>query len=254
MRVGCDTGYGLFASCWSHPLILRRLSTTWCVRANFLHQTTGLPLRSTLLLASHLKGCGGQGENNLSTDLWQIDSFGAQWYISPFTVPFRKQWMSQKFKGVKEVRGFEGVKGDAYSLKTFYLYWLLSCHENSVKLCSLADLQTNVYRQTDGRTEKHLRFLSSYRSWKRLHVIYSSYTYLRHKVIYSSRTHSQLSQAVAELSRTSYRFDFSLIFLLQYVILGIWRLLFLDPETNYVSTLPSWRQRYWLLCFYFRSL
>ena len=29
---------------------------------------------------------------------------------------------------------------------------------------------------------------------------------LRHKVIYSSRTHSQLSQAVAELSRTSYRY------------------------------------------------
>ena len=29
---------------------------------------------------------------------------------------------------------------------------------------------------------------------------------VRHKVIYSSRTHSQLSQAVAELSRTSYRY------------------------------------------------
>ena len=57
----------------------------------------------------------------------------------------------RRFEGVK---GVKGVKGVAYSLKTFYLYWLLSWHENSVKLCSLADLQTNAYGQTDGRTDR----------------------------------------------------------------------------------------------------
>ena len=37
-------------------------------------------------------------------------------------------------------------------------------------------------------------------------VEYNPALTVRHKIIYSSRTHSQLSQAVAELARTSYRY------------------------------------------------
>ena len=60
----------------------------------------------------------------------------------------------KSLKVLRRFRGIEGVKCAANNLKTFDLYLLLSWHENSVKLCSLADLQTNADRQRDRGTDR----------------------------------------------------------------------------------------------------
>ena len=89
---------------------------------------------------------------------------------------FKKCWRSSKtvkcFEILQELKVFRklGVSRSFRCLKSFDKELLVAGMKYFVFLCSLADFLTNVYRRTDGRTdgrrEKHLQILSSYRSWK----------------------------------------------------------------------------------------